>query len=275
MKISIITINYNNLAGLQETYRSIIAQTYKDYEWIVIDGGSNQGDKAFLAEHEKDLAYWCSEPDNGVYNAQNKGIVHAKGEYLIFMNSGDTFYDPDVLHHVFSQKQTADIIYGDWIQRFEDGREITMNAPHVFSFHFIYNDNICHQAIFIKNEVLKKSPYDESLKYYADWAKWIELSLQKYTFLYVPYTICYFMMGGLSQNMNALQIEQERETLRAKYVPTAIKETMAYIATLQGKTYHELAIEADMFIKKRVLYKKILHIAIRIIHLLEKLSNHK
>ena len=274
MKISIITINYNNLAGLQETYRSIIAQTYKDYEWIVIDGGSNQGDKAFLAEHEKDLTYWCSEPDNGVYNAQNKGILHAGGDYMIFMNSGDTFYDANVLSTVFSQFPSADVLYGDWVQRFDDGREVMMNAPHIFSLHFIYSDNICHQAMFIKTSILQRYPYDEDFKYYADWAKWIELSLKKIKFQYVPYTICVFMMGGMSQAMTMAQRKAEREKLRSKIIPQAVKETLEYLSVLQGKRYHRLALETDRLIKKKVLYRKIIHMAIRFVHLLEKVLDH-
>ena len=79
MKVSIITIAYNNLEGLKTTYESIRRQTFRDYEWLVIDGGSTDGTKRFLEEHDSELAFWCSEPDKGVYNAQNKGTQHAKG----------------------------------------------------------------------------------------------------------------------------------------------------------------------------------------------------
>ena len=89
MKFSIVTINYNNLAGLKKTRESIISQTCKNYEWIVIDGGSTDGAKEFLQEHSNEMSYWCSEKDKGVYNAQNKGIALAKGDYMICMNSGD------------------------------------------------------------------------------------------------------------------------------------------------------------------------------------------
>ena len=84
MKLSIITINYNNKAGLQRTIDSVICQTCKDFEWIVIDGGSTDGSKQLIEQYQSHFAYWCSEPDNGVYHAMNKGITHAKGEYLLF-----------------------------------------------------------------------------------------------------------------------------------------------------------------------------------------------
>ena len=80
MRLSIITINYNNIDGLIRTRDSIISQTFKDYEWIVIDGGSTDGAKDFLQYHNEEISYWCCEKDNGVYNAQNKGIAKAKGE---------------------------------------------------------------------------------------------------------------------------------------------------------------------------------------------------
>ena len=91
MKLSIITVNLNNLEGLKKTYESVVCQTFTDYEWLVIDGGSTDGSREFIEQHQDKFAYWCSEPDKGIYNAMNKGIVKAKGEYLNFMNSGDCF----------------------------------------------------------------------------------------------------------------------------------------------------------------------------------------
>ena len=91
MKVSIITISYNNLEGLKDTYRSIRQQTFRDFEWIVVDGGSTDGTRDFLEEHDDELAWWCCEKDKGVYNAQNKGTAHARGEFCIYMNTGDSF----------------------------------------------------------------------------------------------------------------------------------------------------------------------------------------
>ena len=92
MKLSIITVNLNNRDGLQRTIDSVVSQTFTDYEWIVIDGGSTDGSRELIGQHQDRFAYWCSEPDKGIYNAMNKGIAHAKGEWLQFLNSGAWLY---------------------------------------------------------------------------------------------------------------------------------------------------------------------------------------
>ena len=113
MRLSIITVNYNNKDGLQKTIDSVISQTFKDFEWIVIDGGSTDGSRELIEKNKNYFSFWCSEHDKGVYNAMNKGIVHAKGEYLNFMNSGDCFVSNKVLEKIFSNDYTNDILYGN------------------------------------------------------------------------------------------------------------------------------------------------------------------
>ena len=112
MTLSIITINYNNAAGLEKTIKSVISQTCKRYEFIIIDGGSKDGSKDIIEKYQDQITYWVSEPDNGIYNAMNKGVKVAKGEYCIFMNSGDIFVDNDVIRDVFNIGFSADIITG-------------------------------------------------------------------------------------------------------------------------------------------------------------------
>ena len=114
MKLSIITVNLNNRDGLQKTIDSVICQTFRDFEWIVIDGGSTDGSKELIEQYADHFAYWVSEPDKGIYNAMNKGIKVAKGEYLQFLNSGDSLWNETTLQGVvpfFSG--TTDIFYGD------------------------------------------------------------------------------------------------------------------------------------------------------------------
>ena len=99
MKYSIITVNYNNKEGLRKTIESVISQTFRDFEYIVIDGGSSDGSAELLKEYSDKITYWVSEPDKGIYNGMNKGIAKATGDYLNFMNSGDCFYDQQVLKY--------------------------------------------------------------------------------------------------------------------------------------------------------------------------------
>lgn len=198
MKFSIITINYNNRDGLQKTINSVVSQTFKDYEWIIIDGGSTDGSRELIEQYQDSLAFWCSEPDKGVYNAMNKGIDHAKGEYLNFMNSGDTYENESTLQMVFKENITADIAYGNWLRIYPD-HEKYMKAPENISLSSIYKENICHQAMFIKREIHKKEKYDERYKIYGDWALWQKMALEGKSFQYLPYTICRFEAGaGLS-----------------------------------------------------------------------------
>src|SRR5436190_11669530 len=114
MKLSIITINYNNAAGLRETIRSVAEQTWKGFEYIIIDGGSTDDSIGFIQQYQRELTYWVSEPDRGVFHAMNKGISKAHGEYLLMLNSGDTISDKHVLKQVFEKdKPCEDILYGD------------------------------------------------------------------------------------------------------------------------------------------------------------------
>ena len=215
MQLSIITINYNNLAGLKKTAESVLAQTWRDFEWILIDGGSTDGSKEYISNLNSrsagtdaclsknpnaNITYWCSEPDKEVYNAMNKGIAKANGEYLNFMNSGDCFYESSTLERVFEEKLTSDLVYGDWIRRYPDHDKL-MEAPQKGLPMMLYFYNVCHQAMFIKAEILKMKGYDERFKVVADWKRWQDMALESDTFQYVPYTICIFEAGtGLSEN---------------------------------------------------------------------------
>src|SRR5690348_17657794 len=107
-KLSIITINLNNVKGLQKTMESVFAQTFTDYEYIIIDGGSTDGSVSEIKKHQNKLVYWISENDKGIYNAMNKGIVKANGEYILFMNSGDYLYTDNTIKEVFQKSNNED-----------------------------------------------------------------------------------------------------------------------------------------------------------------------
>lgn len=237
MKVSIITISYNNLSGLKETYESIRSQTFTDYEWIVVDGGSTDATKEFLEKHTKEIAWWCSEPDKGVYNAQNKGTLHAQGEYSIYMNSGDTFFADDVLDQIFNTPTDADIIYGNWMLIFEDGKKRLGRAPATADLAYFFDDNMCHQSMLIKTDAIIKRPYDESFRIYADWEEWLALYMQEKVFERRELTICNFMVGGISTGDNASdKIKAERKAeikrIQEKYYPTQWRNTMSRVTNI-------------------------------------------
>ena len=114
-KISIVTINYNNPSGLKKTIESVVNQTWKNFEYIIIDGGSTNGDVDIIKSFDNQIDYWVSEPDKGIYNAMNKGIKKATGDFIIFINSGDNFTNSSVLEEVQSKLTSDfDIYYGDY-----------------------------------------------------------------------------------------------------------------------------------------------------------------
>ena len=268
MKLSIITTNFNNLNGLKKTSESVVSLHYNDYEWIIIDGGSTDGSKEYIESISREtdaLSYWCSEIDNGVYNAMNKGIKVAKGEYLIFMNSGDCFYSPDVLKKIFSKQHTGDIIYGSALYIFKDHEDLA-TVPSKVTFRFIYEYTIYHQASFIKRELLKDNGYDENLKIVSDWKMWLVWLLQNKIFEYVPEIICRFDAYGISTGHDD-RLVQERDIVFREVLPLGIREMMDEIYSYEAilPYYPELFVTVN---RKRC-YKKVVRASLRLVKLID------
>lgn len=260
MKLSIVTITLNDLEGLKATRDSIRSQSFRDYEWIVIDGGSNDGTKEFLEHHSQETAYWCSEIDKGVYDAQNKGIRQATGDYLLFMNSGDCLYDADVLAAVFADNRRADILYGDWTNVKGETVIEEHKAPEQAHYAWFYTDNICHQAMFIRTTLLKESPYDTRFRIYADWAKWMELSRRGCTFEYIPRRICRFQLGGLSRHSDE-DNSKEKRMIQEHFYPGSL-EIMAETFTQQSRRCRSLRRRNRRLIRFLILATTLLVISI-------------
>ncbi len=209
MKLSIITVNFNNKDGLQKTIDSVICQTWKDYEWIIIDGGSTDGSKELIEQYQEHFAYWCSELDQGVYNAMNKGISRAKGDYLNFLNSGDCFHNPDVLSNIFQRKISEDIIYGNLNYVFKD-KSFVDKYPSQLSFHYFLYLSIGHPASFIRSTLLKDG-YREDFKIISDWYKFLEWFREGRTFYHVDAVISDFDTAGMSsKNIDIIKKEKEK-----------------------------------------------------------------
>ena len=220
MKLSIITINFNNLEGLKKTAESVINQTWKDFEWIIIDGGSTDGSKEYIINLNDNLnhsgwnpiAYWCSEPDKGVYNAMNKGIAKASGEYLNFMNSGDCFYESGTLDKVsaYLGKGYIDIYYGDLI--FSNGtEEHTFNYPELPTTHYLVYRSLGHPTTFMKSSLLKEIGYCEDYTIVSDWEKFLKWFRQGRSFKHMDLVVAVFDTTGISTtNYDKLEEEKER-----------------------------------------------------------------
>ena len=201
MKLSIITINYNNSAGLQRTIESVLSQTWKDYEWIVIDGGSTDGSLEIIKKYASHFSFWCSEPDTGIYNAMNKGITHAKGEYLNFMNSGDCFYSSDSLLGLFKNTYIEDILICDAMYLYNGHEIVFCDASSCnYDYDLFMRGTLPHQASFFKRTTFDKfGNYDESLKIVADWKFFVEtIYYGGATTKYVPIKMCLYEGNGIS-----------------------------------------------------------------------------
>ncbi len=237
-KLSIITINRNNASGLQKTMESVFAQTSRNFEYIVIDGASTDGSNEIICQYANmpmnHEFHWISEKDSGIYNAMNKGIRMAKGEYLQFLNSGDTLASPDVTDKMLkaienqeprtkNQEKTA-IFYGNMLKQMPKGllrdRGFAGRQPTMLDF---YRGTLNHSPAYIKRTLFDKyGLYDEQLRIVSDW-KWyltaIVFGQEKIAYTDIDMTI--FDMTGIS-TINKELDKAERKQVLSELLPAAI-----------------------------------------------------
>lgn len=203
LELSIITVCYNNLLGLQRTFASLRKQTATSFEWIVIDGGSNDGSREFIQRHMDDIAYWVSEPDRGIYHAMNKGIAAARGNYLQFLNAGDTLADSDVVARFLQHEFACDVVYGNAIIVDEDGTEVSrFIAPSEIRLSSFWSHTLNHQATFFHRRCFETYRYNEENKIASDVELFMWLVLKGYSFQRYDEVIVLFMEGGISSEKN-------------------------------------------------------------------------
>lgn len=266
-KLSIITINFNNSEGLKKTINSIKCQSSKDFEYLVIDGGSSDNSVEVIRENSSIVDYWISEKDNGVYHAMNKGVKVATGDYCIFMNSGDVFYDEKVIEHVIPSLDNTDVIVGSTWLSF--GRLVV--APRDVPMRYFYNETLQHQSSFIKRELLLKYPYDETLHYVSDWKFWIQtLVFADYTYKPLDFLISIYDFSGMS-TINYKSCAAEKNQELNKFFPTKVLrdyeklvvgddwEDKLYLK-MKGSDYHRIFYIYNVIILKFFsLFKKSAH----------------
>lgn len=214
-KISVITVCRNIASKIVRTLESISNQTFKDFEWIVVDGNSDDGTYEIILKYASRINTLIHEPDSGIYNAMNKGIMQAHSEYLLFLNGGDELYNADVLDNAVRNGLNSDIVYGDVIIK-NDNDEILAKNHNRLSKKSLYKYTIYHPSAFIKTELLKKYLYDESFKIAADYDFFTKVFLKKYRFKKIDIVVSTFYLDGISAT-NLSVVEQEKERIRAKY----------------------------------------------------------
>ena len=200
-KISIITIVYNNVRDIEHTILSVINQSYSNIEYIVIDGASTDGTLDIIQKYRGSIDILVSEKDNGIYEAMNKGLAKATGDYVLFLNSGDELYDNNTIHTIVDNGNGADIIYGETKLVDEDRKIIgdrRHKAPAEFDWKsFQYGMNVCHQAIYVKREIAP--PYNLQYKLSADIDWVIRAAKNAKTTQNVNCYVARYLVGGMSQ----------------------------------------------------------------------------
>ncbi|MDE6354471.1 MAG: glycosyltransferase [Prevotella sp.] len=211
-KLTIITINYNNLRGLQRTIPSILSQSYKEFEMIVVDGGSTDGSKEYIQSLPR-IDQWVSEPDAGIYNAMNKAVGMAHGEYCIFMNSGDMFFSAMTLEEAVPFLKGADICTGATIYVGDD-MAYRFPAPEEITLDFMIRFALSHQATFSRTELLRRHPFNESHKIVSDW-EWSFEMWYKHgcTYQSMPCIIATYFLDGISSLNQDLSNAERKEVM--------------------------------------------------------------
>lgn len=252
--LSIVTINRNNKSGLQKTLDSIFNQPGLDYESIVVDGASDDGSVDIIKSRADQISKWSSEPDRGIYDAQNKGLAIARGEYVIFLNSGDRFHDVHVLEKVYPELDGTDIVYGDLLI-VEPSRSWVKKYNEKISFSYFLRDTLPHQAAFIKRSLFSKTgPYDESLKIIADWKFFLD-AICRYnaSVKYLNHVISDYDFTGISSNIeNETGIKANKRKILEKEYGQFMQDTDELI-DLRGKYYllsHSRAVKTYFGLRK-------------------------
>lgn len=258
MRLSIITINYNNASGLRKTLTSVASQTYRDIEHIIIDGGSKDGSVEAIKEYVaanpdrdpffKHTIKWVSEKDNGIYNAMNKGIEIALGrrvvnsfnrselvedknkvlpDYIQILNSGDILASPDVTERMVAEIEKAEypeLLYGNMIKKdYATGKILGKSKEVEYSLRQYYTSTMNHDCCYIRCDVYDKyGLYDESLKIVSDW-KWFlqAVGLGQVKPEYVDVDVTIFDASGISETNLALR-NQERQQVLDELLPPAV-----------------------------------------------------
>ena len=213
MIVTIITVCRNHAQELERTIRSVESQTWQEKEYLVIDGASTDDTLNVIKAHEASITRWVSEPDQGIYDAMNKGVKMAQGEWVIFMNAGDTFVSDDTLQRVFSPftshsslLQDADVIYGDVIKG-----ELVKKAEAPRNAHRMF---YCHQSAFVKTSCLREFPFDIRHQMSADFKQVKQLYLSGKRFRQLDFPVANFDTQGVSNKNRSAGLYDNIQVIR-------------------------------------------------------------
>lgn len=253
---SIITVCFNDCEGLKKTILSVIKQTYTNYEFLVIDGNSNDGTKEIIEKYKDHFVFWVSEPDDGIYNAMNKGVRHSHGRYILFLNAGDVFHSKNVLQEVCIQLEDKDVVAG---YALKNGKEI-LNLHEKNILMMFFHSTFSHQATFIKRELFIDYCYDESLRFVADWKAWVEwIILKQKSYKYIETIVSDYDFNGISSNGDNWQkILEERNLVLTSLFPHDVLLNLGALHEIYMETHYKYICNRNKIKKIGFLLWKIL-----------------
>lgn len=230
IKVSVITINYNNASGLQKTMQSVLNQTYKEFEYIVIDGASTDESVKVIQQFGKsDVQHfqWLSEPDQGIYNAMNKGIKMSSGDFVLFLNSGDIFYNDAVLEHCVNKMGKDNELYSGILTLEKDGHKVTLNPPTELDLYQSIYNHLTHPNTFIKRILFDKyGLYNEKNKIVSDWEFFFIVSgMNECRYQPLDIIISVFYEDGIS-SYNIDQQEKEKENILSSNLTSMVRKEL-------------------------------------------------
>lgn len=241
MKLSIITVCRNDKKGLTDTIHSVLSQDTLEYEFIVIDGASTDGTTEILEQYKESIDYYISEPDKGIYNAMNKGICHAHGEYCLFLNAGDIFFDTNVISQFNANGINKDILSGKEICSFDGAKYVAFrNPPYTVNIAYFMDQTLAHQSTFIRTELLKKYPYDESYKIASDYILFFKyLMLYNASYGRLDFFVSKFVMNGISSTDGDLSMKERNRFLQSIFSEKILSDLKSYTAYKELVTHIE------------------------------------
>jgi glycosyltransferase involved in cell wall biosynthesis len=204
--ITVVTVVYNGEESIENTILSIINQTYKNIEYIIIDGGSIDGTIDIIKKYEEKITFWSSEPDKGIYDAKNKSIEKATGDWINFMNVGDTFVSNDTVKQISNfLKDDLNIVYGDCLIKYNDQSDSIYKKSNNFD-KIIYHIPFCHQSVFVKTSLMKEFKFELTYSCTGDYNFFFNVyKCRKNNALRVPIPVSLYDMHGVSNSLTALK----------------------------------------------------------------------
>ena len=238
--ITVVTVVFNGRDFIEKTIQSVIKQTYQNIEYILIDGGSTDGTLDVIKKYENKIDYWISEPDDGIYDAMNKGIANSTGDWIYFINAGDSLFSDKTLENLKldSLRSTTDILYGNFnIIDSQTGLGTFHKMQEVIGINFLLKSNICHQALIYRTKLFVNfKEYDTMYKICADYDKLLQLFLAGKSIKKTNLTICNYLEEGRSRK-NYVTSNVERLAIiksRFGFIP---KYYVAYHFTLIARAF--------------------------------------